>query len=64
MAWEQVVCEARVQRWLVENKRGVVVSAIILLGFVLVVIVAVVSSRGGSAPVSGGKMSNKLKRKR
>ena len=57
MAWEQVVCEARVQRWLVENKRGVVVSAIILLGFVLVVIVAVLSSRGGSAPVSGGKMS-------
>ena len=57
MAWEQVVCEARVQRWLVENKRGVVLSAIATLGFVLVVIVAVVSSRGGSAPVLGGEKS-------
>jgi len=55
MAWEQVVCEARVQRWLVDNKRGVVVSAIVSLGLVLVIIVAVVSSNGGSAPVSGGE---------
>ena len=57
MAWEQVVCEARVQRWLVENKRGVIVSAIVSLGLVLVIIVAVVSSNGGSAPVSGGEKS-------
>lgn len=55
MAWEQVLCEARLQRWLVENKRGVVVSSIVGLGLVLVVVVAVVSSQGGAVPLPGGE---------
>ena len=56
------MCEARVQRWLVENKRVVILSAIVSLGFVLVVTVAVLSGRGGSAPDSGGEKPTDCKR--
>ena len=43
-----------------ENKRGVVVSSIVGLGFVLVVVVAVVSSQGGAVPLPGGEIHKSI----
>ena len=43
-----------------ENKRGGVVSSIVGLGFVLVVVVAVVSSQGGAVPLPGGEIHKSI----
>ena len=47
-------------RWLVENKRGVVVSSIVGFVLVLVVVVAVVSSQGRAVPLPGGEIHKSI----
>ena len=48
-----------VKRWLVENKRVVIISSFVSIGFVLLLLVVVLSGRAGSAPLSGGRVSIK-----
>ena len=48
------------KRWLVENKRAVIISSFVSIGFVLLLLVVLLSSRAGSAPLSEGRVPKKV----